>query len=345
VCFVEPRWSSRLSSDGCREEQSKIAEFQVTTSSPCIRRHGFTPSAPVNRRSANTSSNSMHNSLAWLPSLFLPGVAIWLGRSLPPWEYMWVCAFAIFFGVKWLTWWRARETVAPGTARSLAYFFLWPGMDARTFFSSNKPPRPRAITLLWAIAKIFLGAAFLWIVARRVPATPPLCRGWVGLLGLILLLHFGAFELVALVWQRLGVNAVPIMQKPLSSRSISDFWGKRWNLGFRQLSYEFVFRPLRPFVGVPSAMLLVFLFSGLVHEVVISLPARVGYGLPTGYFLLQGLGVSLERSSMGRALGLRGGFCGWAFAAVIAACPAFWLFHPPFVTRVVLPFMEAIRAI
>jgi hypothetical protein len=83
----------------------------------------------------------------------------------------------------------------------------------------------------------------------------------------------------------------------------------------------------------------------LVHELVISVPARAGYGLPTGYFLLQGIGVLLERSSVGRALRLRGGFSGWFSAAVITSCPAFWLFHPAFVTRVVLPFMEAIRAI
>jgi hypothetical protein len=25
----------------------------------------------------------------------------------------------------------------------------------------------------------------------------------------------------------------------------SEFWGKRWNLGFRQLAHEFIFRPLQ----------------------------------------------------------------------------------------------------
>jgi hypothetical protein len=258
---------------------------------------------------------------------------------------MWAAAFAIFLGVKWLTWWRARATVAPQAARSLAYFFLWPGMDAQGFLSHCEPARPRATELLWATAKIFVGASLLWIVARRIPASYPLCRGWIGLLGLIFMLHFGSFEVVALIWQKLGFNAVPIMQAPILSRSLSEFWGKRWNLGFRQLSYEFVFQPLRTLIGVPSAMMFVFLFSGLVHELVISVPARAGYGLPTAYFLLQGAGIALERSAIGRALHLRGGLSGWAYAAIITACPAFWLFHPPFVTRVVLPFMEAIRAI
>jgi Membrane bound O-acyl transferase family len=172
-----------------------------------------------------------------------------------------------------------------------------------------------------------------------------LIRGWVGLLGLVLLLHFGSFEIVALGWQALGVRAEPIMQAPAFSHSLSEFWGKRWNLGFRQLSYEFVFRPLHALVGVWAATLLVFLVSGLIHESVISVPARGGYGLPTGYFILQGLGVLIERSPAGRALGLGGGIRGWTFMAVTTAAPAFWLFHPPFVLRVMLPFMEAIRAL
>ena len=76
----------------------------------------------------------------------------------------------------------------------------------------------------------------------------------------ILPLHFGTFELIALAWQTAGVNAQAIMQKPISSHSLSKFWGKRWNLGFRQLSHEFVFQPLHKAVGTQAAMLLVFRF-------------------------------------------------------------------------------------
>jgi hypothetical protein len=279
------------------------------------------------------------------PLVVLVGIAISSRPLLPAWGFMWALAAAIFFGLKFLSWWRARGEVAHAAWRSWAYLFLWPGMDAAAFLGDARPAQPSAMRWIWASAKTAAGILLLFSCARMVPEPLPLLRGWVGLLGLILVLHFGSFELIALGWQSLGVNAEPIMQSPILSRSLSEFWGKRWNLGFRQLSFDFVFQPLHRRLGVAGSTLLVFLFSGLIHEPVISLPARGGYGLPTGYFLLQGLGVVLERSSAGKILGLRGGFSGWAFMAIMTAGPAFWLFHPPFVTRVVLPFMRAIRAL
>jgi hypothetical protein len=279
------------------------------------------------------------------PLVALVAAAISMRPFLPAWGFMWALAAGIFFGLKWLSWWRARREAAHAAWRSLAFLFAWPGMDAAAFLGDARPARPLASRWVWAAAKTLAGILLLFLCARAVPERLPLLRGWVGLLGLILVLHFGSFELIALGWQSLGVNAEPIMQAPILSRSLSEFWGKRWNLGFRQLSYDFVFQPLHRTLGVAGATLLVFLFSGLIHESVISFPARGGYGLPTGYFLLQGAGVILERSSAGKALGLRGGFSGWAFMAVMTAGPAFWLFHPPFVMRVVLPFMHAIGAL
>ncbi len=170
-------------------------------------------------------------------------------------------------------------------------------------------------------------------------------RGWVGMLGLIFLLHFGSFQILAFFWQRFVVTAAPIMSAPVRSVSLSEFWGKRWNLGFRQLSYDLIFSPLHKKLGVGLASFLVFVLSGLIHDLVISVPARGGYGLPTAYFVLQGLGVAVERSSVGKRLGLRGGLGGWLFMVVVIVGPVFWLFHPPFVLHVIIPFMKAVHAL
>jgi alginate O-acetyltransferase complex protein AlgI len=282
----------------------------------------------------------------WVPLLTFPAVTILLRDHMPAWVFMWTLSFAIFLGLKWQTWWQARDHVSHGTGRSLAYLAAWPGMDAETFLNSrNVVPSPQFKEWLWAAVKTLFGILLLWTIARRIPQTQALLRGWVGLFGLIFLLHFGGFHLIALFWQACGIAAQPIMSKPILSKTLSEFWGKRWNLGFRQLAYDLIFRPLHKHIGVAAASLLVFLASGVIHDLVISLPARGGYGLPTAYFILQGLGVTLERSGFGRRIGLQKGIAGWFFMLAIAAGPVFWLFHPPFVLRVIVPFMFAIRAL
>jgi hypothetical protein len=85
--------------------------------------------------------------------------------------------------------------------------------------------------------------------------------------------------------------------------------------------------------------------SGLIHDLVISLPARGGYGLPTLYFLLQGAGVTVEHSRLGKKLGLGKGARGWCFMMMSLVLPVFELFHPWFVLRVILPFMQAVHAL
>jgi Membrane bound O-acyl transferase family len=259
---------------------------------------------------------------------------------------MWTLAFAIFAGLKWLTWWNARSQVRKTPWRSVAYLLMWPGMDADSFLNSKEPEhKPTFRQWFWAILETLLGAALFWGIARAFPTSNPLLPGWIGMLGLILLLHFGSFQLLALIWQSVGVAATPIMRAPLRSQSLSEFWGKRWNLGFRQLSHDLVFRPLYKHLGTGGAGFLVFVISGLLHDLVISLPARGGYGLPTLYFTIQGAGVAVEHLPIGKRIGLGEGVRGWLFMALITAAPAFWLFHPPFVHNVILPFMKAIGAV
>jgi len=61
--------------------------------------------------------------------------------------------------------------------------------------------------------------------------------------------------------------------------------------------------------------------------------------------VLQGAGAAVERSRAGKHLDLGRGLPGWLFTAVVTAGPAFWLFHPPFLRNVVLPFMHVIHAL
>jgi hypothetical protein len=263
------------------------------------------------------------------------------------WEVMWATAVALYAGCKWLTYReaRARRATAPGRLRALGYLLAWPGMDAAAFlYGTDRLAPPRPSEWMAAALNISLGAALIWVVARIALPVNPLLAGWLGMVGMILVLHFGTFRLLSLGWQSIDVHAIPVMQNPLRSNSLAEFWGRRWNTAFHELASRFTFRPLRPVVGPAGAALLVFLVSGLIHELVISIPAQGGYGLPTGYFVLQGLGVAGERTRFGRRLGFGRGWRGWLFTAVVAAGPAFWLFPPPFVRNVILPILATIGA-
>ena len=259
---------------------------------------------------------------------------------------MWVLAYAIYASLKWLSWWQARTRIVHRAWRSVAYLLAWPGMDADAFLDETKTvPAPSAWEWGRAFFELILGAVLLWAIARYLPKRYPLTQGWAGMVGLILLLHFGFFQLLALLWRRLGVAAEPIMRTPLRSTSLAEFWGKRWNLGFRQLAHELIFRPTHRNLGAGMAAFFVFVVSGLIHDLVISLPSHGGYGLPTLYFVLQGIGVAIERSRVGQKLGFARGVRGWCFMIVFLAAPLFWLFHPWFVMRVILPFMGVIHAL
>lgn len=266
----------------------------------------------------------------WSPLLFLP-LAVFVGGLLcrwPAWVTMWSVATAIFVGCKWLTW-RRTPTPAPVWVH-LAYLFGWPGLDARAFLGSKPGKRTTPAEWLFATAKTAIGLALVF--ASTLLAEFPLLRGWAGMVGVVFVLHFGSFHLLSCLWRTLGRDAKPLMNWPILSRSLSEFWGRRWNTAFRDLTHRFLFAPLSSRIGAKWAVAIGFLFSGIIHDVVISVPAGGGYGWPTLYFLIQGGGLLLERKIGANRL----------LTAVVLLVPAFGLFHPPFVLNVVVPFLEAI---
>lgn len=281
-----------------------------------------------------------------LPLLVLPLLVSGFRARLAPWEFMWAMAFALYAGCKWLTFREAvRRGLNPGVPRSLGYLLAWPGMDAANFLDPKQTPvKPRSKEWIIAMAKVVFGAVLLWGITRTEIVDHPILAGWTGMIGAILILHFGLFHVLALVWRHAGVNATPLMDKPVLAHSLPEFWGRRWNTAFNELAFRFTFRPFMRLTGPTLAMLLTFGLSGLIHELVISVPARDGYGLPAAYFLTQGLGVLVERSRPGRWLGLGRGVRGWFFTLLVTAGPAFWLFHPPFIKNVILPMFKAIGA-
>ncbi len=301
----------------------------------------------ANRLCANGVCLITHRSrhLDWLPLVMLPAAAIACRATLPGWMFMWVLAFAIFFGCKWLTLRRSCAGRArPHRLHALAYLLLWPGMDADTFLAGDATKRPNLRNWAGASAITLAGAGVLWLATSGTLSKPDLLTGWLGMLGVVLLLHFGLFHLLALFWQTTGRDVKPVMRAPLLATSLADFWGNRWNTAFNALAHDLAFRPLVRRIGIGRATFGVFVISGVIHDLVISLPARGGYGFPTAYFLMQGVGVLFERSRPGHVLGLGRGWRGWLFMLGVTTAPAFWLFHPTFIQNVILPMLQAIGA-
>jgi hypothetical protein len=281
----------------------------------------------------------------WLPIIILPSAVLVLTPpDWPRWVFMWLLAFAIFAGCKWLTW---RRTPAPSALwwQHAGYLLAWPGLDAKAFLKTGRLPeveRPTPLECLLAVVKTMAGIFILWIAVRLIPADKVMLSGWVGMIGLIFVLHFGAFHLLSCAWRSYGIEARPLMNAPLRSVSVSEFWGRRWNTAFRDLTHRFLFRPLTAKLGPRWAIAAGFLFSGLVHDLVISLPARGGYGGPTLFFVVQAVAIFFERSFAGKAIGLGKGWRGWLFTVLVLVIPAYGLFHPPFIRNIIVPFIHAV---
>jgi hypothetical protein len=266
---------------------------------------------------------------------------------LTPWELMWTLAIAVYAGCKSTTWLGPRVRQVP-LWKQAAYLFGWPGMDATAFLGHARISAPsacRSIEWLAATAKLLFGAALLFAVARLIPQQHEYLIGWTGMIGIVLIFHFGLFQLLSCYWRSLGIEARPIMNCPLASTSLSEFWGRRWNTAFRDLAHRFLFRPFTSWFGPRFGLFAGFLFSGAVHDLVISVPAKGGYGGPTAFFAIQGAAIIFERSALGRRIGLGKGWSGRMFTFLVLAAPVFLLFHRPFVVRVIVPFMRAMGAL
>lgn len=253
---------------------------------------------------------------------------------MPGWGWMWCQAISIYAGLKLATLRQGNAKLSlPG---SLAYLLLWPGMNPSPFVARMPVSAGTGQSVLAGLGFMFAGTA-LWLAASHLDNI--LLRGWLVMIGMLCLLHFGLFAILAHLWRRNGIAVEPIMNEPWNSASLAEFWGRRWNLAFRDANHLLLFRPLCRNWGPSSAMATGFLVSGIIHDAVISLPAGGGYGGPTLYFILQWLAIVLQkRLSRPWSSGIRGR----ALTAAVVLLPAPLLFHRPFLENVMIPFANAV---
>lgn len=296
---------------------------------------------------------------AWpAPGIFVV-VAIGLTLDRGGWPQMWATAFGVYFACKcWVVLAAVRDGVRFSGSGIAAFVMAWAGMDPRPFSiregTTDGDDCVQMISLREGLGNMMLGGVLLLVspmVAARAGAYAAM---WLCVSAYCLLLHFGLLHVIGFGWQRAGRPVEAIMQRPARSTSLADFWSRRWNRAFRDLSNALIVRPTRRYLGPAGAVGLVFLVSGIVHELVMSWPARGGWGLPTMNFLMQCAGLYVERSPLGRRWGLMGAGRShgvpavwrsriWTAAVVIAPLPL--LVNRVFAENVVIPFYRTLGAV
>jgi alginate O-acetyltransferase complex protein AlgI len=276
--------------------------------------------------------------LAWLAAFALLGLAARLTAEATPVVRMVGIIGALLAGMKTvvIVEWKMQTGGTLSPARGLAFTLGWPGMRPSDFAERGATARPLSA---WPGGRaLAVGTAFVFAARAVLPRSE-----WVAyalaLPGFSLILHFGFFRLLAAFWRSRGFDVAPPFDAPLLSTSLGEFWSRRWNRAFSDMTALVVYRPVSRWLGIRTGLFAAFVFSGVLHELAISVPARGGYGGPFAYFLLHALVVGVER-----ALQARGGFR-WPMAWA-RAWTAFWLvaplpilFHRPFLDGVVRPLL------
>lgn len=228
---------------------------------------------------------------------------------------------ALLGGMKGLVYaeWAGEERLT--IKRYLVFALLWFGMDPGSF-------RNRREGLSWksdvklGLLQMLVGTLGAWLVWGM---------GWRQILIMFLPMslgfHFGALRVLKGVLRAAGFPVRTLFPNLLEAQGVGDFWSRRWNVGYSQMMQRLVGRPVEAWAGANAGVMAIFVGSGLLHELAITLPVRSGFGLPTVYFTLHGILTLLERK-WGRPFG--------RIPALIAVIlPLGWLFPPAFQNEVI----------
>lgn len=243
----------------------------------------------------------------------------------------------------------AQDKSVSSTKASFAdlatWFGFWWGLKPADFFPRRQPEVPSTAKLIFIAAKILIGIVLISLVAPTILRQADSNRiiailgGWVGMLGIVFCMHFGYSHLSAVLLRSQGRLVTPIMNAPILAASVSEFWGKRWNLAFRDYAHKTLFVPMAKRFGGTTGAIAGFLFSGIIHELAISVPARAGFGWPMLYFLIQGLAVIAERALFSSGTLVAGSIKSRLWTIATVAVPAPLLFHQAFVIEVINPIL------
>ena len=264
--------------------------------------------------------------VAWLVLLVVLGSLGRMHAGADPILRMVVLCCGLLAGLKSVVYveWSGRGRKTLSWWRYLGFGLAWFGMDPTPFAGTRRSCEWRADFKV-GLACVVIGTVLALVVRNAgwtacvLPVFIPMSIGF----------HYGALRLLTAFWRARGFPVRVLFRNPLSSNSLADFWSRRWNLAYSEMMIRVVKRPLAGVVDSRGSDFAVFLVSGLLHEIAITVPVGAGYGLPTLYFVLHGLVVRIKTEGWPTWLS-RPWTLGWV------AAPVGVLFPKPFFDAVIL---------
>ena len=220
------------------------------------------------------------------------GVEQWHSTSHPMIRMVLLCgAMLVLMKVIVYAEWRSQTGGRLPMHRWVSFSLLWAGMNPGAFQGERRK-------ISW-MADFYAGLGYL-LAGLGMCVLLGYLEVYVLVamfIGLSLFFHFGVLRITTSFWRFLGFPVRPLFRNPLASCDVRDFWSTRWNISFSQMIARAVRRPLVGCLGPEKSMFGVFLVSGVFHELVITVPVKSGYGMPTLYFLIHGIAVMIEKDT------------------------------------------------
>ena len=301
-----------------------------------------------------TLCNRKGNTSIWRPVAWIVVAAAFaaaerLCRDEPAGFRMLAILATVLYGMKAVVSVESRIAGAPPLTFGswLAFCLFWFGMRPAAFSSLGRSPRVGYGRLLKSGTSLLVIGISVLVVGRLIFEDSAADAAWSArtlfsllalMVGLSLIVHFGLFDLLAGCWRYFGADCRKLFRAPALSRSLSEFWSRRWNVAFSEMAAIAIYRPLKPRWGSSAARTAAFLFSGLLHEIAISVPVQAGFGLPFCCFLLHALAMRIESTAvLKRCMRSQWFARSWTTAWILLPLPM--LFHRPFCEKILLPLL------
>ena len=223
-----------------------------------------------------------------------------------------MCGYA---GMKALTVYALKKRV-----RDRSWFFLLAPVGSAGSLAASSRATPD-------VAKQLLGKSFRygWIVGFlywlywKTPPPPGIVRSYC-CLPIIMLFGEAVGPVMQISYFPTGKIPPAHHDRPWLAKSLQEFWGRRWNTWFSDICRTLIFRPLGRWPLL--AMIGVFLFSGIIHELLINLPFHLSegkalYGSQILFFALQAFGIWFDRTFLSGQSWIRR-FWAWGIVTIPA---------------------------